>query len=109
MERVLRRHPKLKVVVPHLGADEFDRYLAMLDVHENLFLDTTMTVADYFTARPPAELYPARASRMLYGTDFPLIPYAWDHELQRIAATNLSDDTRRKLLSENALRLFDAG
>ena len=95
------------MVVPHLGADEYDAYLALLDKHEHLFLDTTMVVADYFTRPPPLQLFPARAERMLYGTDFPNIPYAWSRELSKILAADLTEEQRRLLLSGNALALFD--
>ena len=107
MAGVLRRHPRLRVVVPHLGADEYQGYLGLLERHENLWLDTTMVVGDYFGRAPPAELYPARAERLLYGTDFPMLPYAWDHELRRILRTPMSPAAQRALLVGNALRLFD--
>jgi predicted TIM-barrel fold metal-dependent hydrolase len=107
MQRVLERHPRLRIVVPHLGADEFDAYLALLEQHENLWLDTTMALGDYFITAPPAALYPGRVERLLYGTDFPIMPYAWDRELRRIVAAPLSEKQRRALLVENALKLFD--
>jgi predicted TIM-barrel fold metal-dependent hydrolase len=106
LERVLQRFPKLRIVVPHLGADEFEAHLALLDRYENLWLDTTMMVADYFGSAPPAALYPARAERLLYGTDFPMLPYAWDRELTRILRA-VPEDKRRAMLHDNALRLFD--
>ena len=107
IERVLERHPKLTLVVPHLGADEFDAYGRLLDRHENLWLDTTMAVADFLPGTPPADLFPGRARRLLYGSDFPNIPYAWDRELSRILALPLAPDDRAALLSGNALRIFE--
>jgi predicted TIM-barrel fold metal-dependent hydrolase len=83
--RVLERHPRLTLVVPHLGADEYDAYLALLERYDNLWLDTTMVLADYFGARP-SPLFFARPERILYGTDFPNLPYAWDRELVRLEA-----------------------
>jgi hypothetical protein len=106
IERVVRRHPRLRLVVPHLGADEFEAYGALLDRHEHLWLDTTMAIAGYLQGSPPASVFPARAARMLYGTDFPNIPYAWDRELKRIAAVGLAPEVLAKLLSGNALGLF---
>ena len=32
---------------PHLGADEFEEYKRMTEKNDNLWLDTTMTLADY--------------------------------------------------------------
>ena len=53
VERVLQRFPKLKLIVPHLGADEFVEYGALLERYPNLWLDTTMVVGDYFPPAPP--------------------------------------------------------
>ncbi len=104
--RVLTRHPRLTLVVPHLGADEWDAYAALLDLHPNLWLDTTMAIAGYFPADVPASLFPARASRLLYGTDFPNIPYAWDRELHRLLAAVPASPARDALLYGNAQRVF---
>jgi len=106
IDRVLLRHPKLRMVVPHLGADEYEAYGALLDRHEHLYLDTTMAIAGYFGADPPRSLFPGRASRLLYGTDFPNIPYAWDRELHRLLAAVPEEVERRALLWDNAARLF---
>ncbi len=106
MENVLRRHPDLLLIVPHLGSDEFAEYEAMLDRHPNLHLDTTMVMAEYFPIAPDAGFLARRADRLLYGTDFPNIPYAWDRELRRIAAAGLSRESLGKILGGNARRLF---
>ncbi|MHB8420237.1 MAG: amidohydrolase family protein [Myxococcales bacterium] len=108
INRVLRRHPRLTLVVPHLGADEFEAYRALLEAHENLWLDTTMAIAGFFEAGPAASLFPAQAARLLYGTDFPNIPYAWDRELRRITAAGLAPEALAALLAGNARRVFGA-
>lgn len=105
VERVLQRFPRLTLVVPHLGADEFDGYLRLLDRHENLWLDTTMSIAGYFPGEVPAALFPGRAARLLYGTDFPNLPYAWDRELHRLLAA-VPAPARDAVLAGNARRLF---
>ena len=56
---------------------------------------------------PPRSLFPGRASRLLYGTDFPNLPYAWDRELHRLLAAVPDEGERRSLLWDNAARLFD--
>lgn len=106
IDRVLRKYPRLTLVVPHLGADEFEEYGALLDRHENLWLDTTMAVAGFFPADAPAGLVERHASRLLYGTDFPNLPYAWDRELKRLVVRDLEPATRTALFSGNARRVF---
>lgn len=107
VERVLTQHPKLKLVVPHLGADEFEGYARLLERFDGLWLDTTMLLADFFPMRPPAHLLTARPERILYGSDFPNLPYAWDRELRRLAALGLDESALQKVLGGNALSLFD--
>ena len=105
VERVLREHPRLKLCVPHLGADEYDAYQGLLEQHANLWLDTTMMVADYFPYPPPPRLLAVRPDRILYGTDFPNLPYAWDRELVRMRRW-VRDDMLERVLSGNARALF---
>ena len=106
IERVLRDHPRLKLCVPHLGADEFDNYQRLLERYDNLWLDTTMAIADYFPASASVDLIRYRPERILYGTDFPNLPYAWDRELRRLLALKLPADAEAKIIGQNALSLF---
>jgi uncharacterized protein len=106
VERVLKDHPTLKLCIPHLGADEFDAYARLLERHDNLWLDTTMTVAGYFPVPLPRGALQVRPERVLYGTDFPNIPYAWDRELKTLLGLKLGDEVLAGVLGQNALRLY---
>lgn len=106
VERVLRDHPTLKLCVPHLGADEFDAYERLLLRHDNLWLDTTMAVADYFPLPAPERLLRARPERILYGTDFPNLPYAWDREIKKLVALGLREEQLAAILGGTARALF---
>jgi predicted TIM-barrel fold metal-dependent hydrolase len=110
------------VIVPHLGAARMDETAALLARHDNLHLDTTMALAGLFPldarlretdeAAARAWLERARAivrahpDRVLYGTDFPNVPYAWNHELSALAAIDLPDEALHAILGGNARRLF---
>ena len=106
VESVLRRFPRLKLVVPHLGTDEIPEYLALLGRHENLWLDTTMVLSDYLPGVLPEGTLSRHASRLLFGTDFPNIPYAWDRELKALLAAGLDATAQRQILWENAAALY---
>jgi len=106
VERVLRRFPTLKLCVPHFGADEFDGYAALLERHDNLWLDTTMLASGYFPFTVPRRLYDLRPDRILYGTDFPNLPYAWDRELKHLLDLKLGEEREAGLLGQNALALY---
>lgn len=108
IEDVLQRHQSLRLIIPHLGADEFGAYAALLDRHPHLWLDTTMAIGGYLESaiESATALFPGRVDRLLYGTDFPNIPYAWDRELRVIAGAPITAADRAKLLHGNAARLF---
>lgn len=109
VERVLTQYPKLKLCVPHLGADELDAYTRLLEQHDSLWLDTTMVGANYFALEVPRRIFEVRPERILYGTDFPNLPYAWDREVKHLVSLKFRADHEAGLLGQNALRLFGAG
>jgi uncharacterized protein len=102
VEHVLKNHPKLRLCVPHLGADELDAYENLVERYDNLWLDTTMMLADYFAADVPLRILAIRPERIFYGTDFPNLPYGWDRELRCIKARGWNDATLEKVLATNA-------
>ena len=106
--RVLEGWPKLRLCVPHLGADEFGEYAALLERHDNLWLDTTMLLAQYFPTEDPVWMLMARPDRILYGSDFPNLPYAWDREIRRIAGLELREEDLVALRGGNAVELYGA-
>jgi predicted TIM-barrel fold metal-dependent hydrolase len=106
LERVLKDFPGLKVCVPHLGADEFDEYRDLLEKYDNLWVDTTMTLADYLPMDYFPKLEDWRSDRIIFGTDFPNLPYAWDREIRRLCGLNLSDNTLARILGRNASEFY---
>ena len=105
VEAVLRSYPRLRLCVPHLGADEFAPYARLLEQHDNLWLDTTMAGADYFDMPFPMAALSARPDRVMYGTDFPNIPYAWDREVTQLAK-RCRDEDLEALLGGTARAFF---
>jgi hypothetical protein len=94
------------VIVPHLGFDHTPQFEQMLGEYPNLHLDTTMVIGGYFRRQPDVEILRRHPGRILYGTDFPNIPYAWDRELKALRALKLPPGDEEKILSANALKLF---
>lgn len=106
LESVIRNFPNLRVCVPHLGADEFLAYKNLIENYENLWLDTTMVLAEYLPIPNPVQLDEMRPDRILYGSDFPNIPYAWDRELRWFTRSTLSDDLLERILAKNAQTFY---
>ena len=106
LEQVIKTYSGLRVCVPHLGADEFESYRRLLETYDNLWLDTTMTLADYLPFSNIPDLGEMRADRLIFGSDFPNLPYAWDREIQKLCGLNLARERLSKLLSQNAVEFY---
>jgi hypothetical protein len=107
LKRVLMDYPKLRVCVPHLGFDEIGAYRNLIEKYDTLWLDTTMVLTDYFPIREVVELKAYRLERIMYGSDFPNIPYAWDRELKRLSESGLSQDDLEWILNKSACHFFN--
>lgn len=106
LENVIKNFPALKVCVPHLGFGELASYQNLLERYDNLWTDTTMVITDYFPIKK-IDLAKYRADRVMYGSDFPNIPYAWDRELKELVRRKLPDDILPKILHQNAEFFFN--
>jgi len=106
LERVLLNFPKLRICVPHLGFDEISAYKKLIEKYDNLWLDTTMVLTDYFPIEDTIELDRFRVDRIMYGSDFPNIPYAWDRELKWVKASGLPNHTLEWILKKSATSFF---
>lgn len=106
-ENVLKEFPDLKICVPHLGFDETETYRKLVEKYDNLWLDTTMVITDYFQLKENIDLGRYRWDRIMYGSDFPNIPYAWDRELKVLNEANISRDALKKISAENATDFFN--
>lgn len=105
--RLMRRYPRLKVIVAHAGADEFDDFFDLLGVYEGVVLDTAMVFNKYLGGPPPIRRVLEFQDRVLFGSDFPNIPYRWETALQAILDLRLGRALEEKLLCTNAARLLE--
>ncbi|HOX29153.1 MAG TPA: amidohydrolase family protein, partial [bacterium] len=84
--------------------------LGLLDRFPRLMLDTAMvfTRTDVFDTTmkiDPARLLPYR-ERILFGSDFPNIPYDYSEAVDSILRLGLGDEFNRLVFRDNALRVF---
>jgi predicted TIM-barrel fold metal-dependent hydrolase len=109
LERALKNFPHLKICVPHLGFSETREYQALIEKYDHLWLDTTMALTDYFHIENRIDLAEYRIDRIMYGSDFPNIPYAWDRELKWLRDSTLSGTDLQMILNKNAIEFFELG
>ncbi|WUH54266.1 amidohydrolase [Streptomyces sp. NBC_00442] len=109
--RVLARHPRLRLIVAHMGMPEYADFLDLAGTYRSLMFDTTMAFTDFSERSAP---FPVRergrlldlGDRILLGTDFPNIPYPYVHQLDALEGLGLGDDWLRAVCHDNAARLF---
>ena len=106
VEMILKGYPDLRLCVPHLGIDETSAYARLIERYDNLWLDTTMALAAYFPGLELPDLRTMRLDRILYGSDFPNIPYAWDREIKQILQLGLNEKQLSQVLGGNARDLY---
>jgi predicted TIM-barrel fold metal-dependent hydrolase len=109
--RLLTRHPKLRLIIAHMGMPEYGDFLDLADRHPDVHLDTTMAFTDFsdeVAPFPRAELSRLAdlGDRILLGTDFPNIPYPYAHALEGLTRLDLGDDWLRAVCHDNAARMF---
>ncbi|GAB4585924.1 amidohydrolase family protein [Nocardia sp. IFM 10818] len=108
---LLRRFPRLRLIIAHMGAPEYTEFLNIAQGYDGVLFDTTMTFTDFFESADP---FPAAArerlryfgDRILFGSDFPNIPYAYGHALYALERLDLGEDWLRQVCHHNAARIF---
>ena len=90
---------------------EYHAFADLAEQYDGVHLDTTMAGTD-FTERfapIPADYLPRLAalrSKVVLGSDFPNIPYAYAHQIQALERWELGDDWMRAVLWKNGARLL---
>ncbi|MGA6206776.1 amidohydrolase family protein [Nocardia testacea] len=111
---VLRRFPRLPLIVAHMGMPEYRDFLDLADRYSELCLDTTMAFTDFAEADVP---FPAadrhrlldHGDRIMFGSDFPNIPYPYRHAVQALERLELGEDWLRRVCYRTAADRFGLG
>lgn len=111
---VLRKFPGLALIIAHMGMPEYSEFLNICAAHDNVRLDTTMAFTPFIDETmpyPTAEVPRVRdlGHKILFGSDFPNIPYAYGEALTALTRIDgIDDEWLRKVLHDNAVALFGA-
>lgn len=95
----LKMHPKQKMICAHFGGWSEWRDLSCYDGLDNAYFDTSSSLYAITKERAVSVIRRFGAEKFFFGTDYPM----WDatEELERFFALDLTDDERRKILSQN--------
>lgn len=111
--RVLEAFPALRAAICHMGAYETELAFELLERFPHLYLDTTMAMTP--AAAPYTRIDLARidnatlcrfADRILFGSDFPNLPYAYEEERRGLWDRDLPLEVYQKIFYANAVRFF---
>ena len=108
---VLDRFPGLVAVIAHLGAPETSGFLDLVERRDATYVDTTMSFTDFTNEmRPVTDDELSRLAglgdRVLFGSDYPSIPYPYAHAVASLTRLGMDDDWLRAVLWGNAERLL---
>lgn len=111
---LLARHPRLRLVVAHMGMPEYREFLDLAARFENVMLDTTMAFTAFIEESDPFDrsVLPQVADlggKILFGSDFPNIPYPYLEGLEALERLGLGGAWLRAVCWGNGARLFGVG
>lgn len=113
-ESFLASYPDVRVCAAHMGAYEVDAFVGLARDNDNVFLDTTFamsSVAETYMEFDPAtvadETLIELSESVMYGSDYPNIPYPYAREREHLLARDLPVEAQRNMFSRTARRFLD--
>jgi predicted TIM-barrel fold metal-dependent hydrolase len=109
---LLQRYPQLRLIVAHMGMPEYVDFMDVCEQSTNVLLDTTMAFTPFVEETMP---FPSSrrnqlrdlGDRILFGSDFPNIPYSYTDALRSLTRLPDVDDAwLRSVFYGNAAALF---
>ncbi len=108
---VLARHPRLTAVIAHAGAPEYEEHFRLARTFDNVHIDTTMVGTPFMDDLAPLGRDVVRQlgdlqNKVVLGSDFPNIPYAYAAQLAALEAFDLGAEWLRDVCWYNGVRLL---
>ena len=96
--------PELSLVGIHIGIPWTDEMIAMAWKHPNVYIGCDAHSPKYWPESFVRYLNSYGQDKVLFGTDFPILDFARTRE--EIEALGLKPEAKRKLLRDNAIRVY---
>jgi uncharacterized protein len=104
LDDVAADFPALQIVMAHPSVPWQDEALAVATHKANVWIDLSGWSPKYFPQNLVRQANSLLQDKVLFGSDFPLItPDRW---LKDVAALDMKEDVRPKILKQNAIRLL---
>ncbi|MGH3653796.1 amidohydrolase family protein [Glutamicibacter sp.] len=111
IRELIARHPGLVLVIAHAGLPDYAQFAQLAAEHPNAYLDTTMVGTGFMNRRAPLpadypQLVAGLSHKIVFGSDFPNIPYSYSHQIQALEEWGLGAAWMRNVLHNTPLRLL---
>lgn len=113
VRELLASFPRLNLIIAHLGAPEYADFMGLTDEYPGVRLDTTMVFTDFMeelapfpVALRPQLLDAGLRGDVMFGSDFPNIPYSYDRALQSLVRLDLGEEWLRAVIWDAAAGLL---
>jgi predicted TIM-barrel fold metal-dependent hydrolase len=109
----LESFPELRACVAHMGTYEVDDFLDLARGHDSVFLDTTFAMSavageymDFDPSSVPDRTLVALSESIMYGSDYPNIPYPYEKERAHLLGRDLPAEVQRDIFARTARRFL---
>ncbi|MBN1345624.1 MAG: amidohydrolase family protein [Phycisphaerae bacterium] len=108
--KLLRDFPELPATVAHMGSLEYGGFLDLLEAHPGLYLDTAFSFCPQFNTADHLglEALERYRDRIVYGSDFPNLPYERETEIATLVGCGVSQGFLDAVFHGNGRRLIGA-
>jgi predicted TIM-barrel fold metal-dependent hydrolase len=109
----LSSFPDVRVCAAHMGTYQVEEFLAVAREYDNVFLDTTFamsSVAERYMDFDPSSITDETlidlSESIMYGSDYPNIPYPYERERAHLLSRDLPAAVERDIFSRTARRFL---
>lgn len=104
LDRVAIDFPELKIIGIHIGHPWTEEMISLAWKHPNVYIGTDAHLPKYWDASLIKFINSRGQDKVLFGTDWPVVDFK--RALQELDKLDLRADPKRKLLVENAARVY---
>jgi hypothetical protein len=109
LRAILDEFPHLRTVIAHCGAFEYGDYAVLAEEFEHVYFDTAMNCVHthvFADNSPGRDFFVRYQDRILFGSDFPNIPYPYADQLEALSQLELGETALAKIFAGNAICLL---
>lgn len=107
----LDSYPDIRVCAAHMGVYDVEEFLGLAREYDSVFLDTTFamsSVAEKYMDFDPSTITDETlidlSESIMYGSDYPNIPYSYEREREHLLSRDLPSAVHRDLFCDTAKR-----